>query len=272
MMKSQQTHAEAFRALHDVNAPTLLLPNAWDAASAQLIAQWGGKAVATTSAGVSWAHGFPDGERLPHIAHLAAIREITRIVAIPVTVDVESGYSNDPNVVVNFVSDMIEAGAVGINIEDGISPPDLFAAKITAVRALARKMGIDLFINARTDVYLRGLASPDNAMRETIERARLYKNAGADGIFVPGLANLVEMREIAAAVQLPLNIMALPGIASVRTLAEHGVRRISVGAALHQATLAAAKKAVREIFDAGHFDAMFAESIDYNEMNALFSR
>jgi 2-methylisocitrate lyase-like PEP mutase family enzyme len=271
MTTPQQAQADAFRALHAVNAPTLLLPNAWDAASAQLIAQCGAKAIATTSAGVSWSHGFPDGEHLPCAIHLAAIREIIRVAAIPVTVDVEGGYSEDPDVVAHFISDIINAGAIGINIEDGASPPDLFAAKITAIRALTKKTGVDFFINARTDVYLRGLASPDSAVRETIERAKLYRNAGADGIFVPGLVNLVEIKEIAASVQLPLNIMALPGIAPVHTLAEHGVRRVSVGMALHQASLAAAKRATKEMLDIGHFSALFAESIGYNEMNEMFS-
>jgi len=271
MTTSQQAQADAFRALHAVNAPTLLLPNAWDAASAQLVAQCGAKALATTSAGVSWSHGFPDGEHLPCATHLTAIREIIRVVAIPVTVDVEGGYSEDPDAVARYISDIIEAGAIGVNIEDGASPPDLFAAKVTAVRALTRKTGVDFFINARTDVYLRGLASPDSAVHETIERAKLYKNAGADGIFVPGLVNLVEIKEIATSVQLPLNIMALPGIAPVQTLAEHGVRRISVGMALHQAALAAAKRATKEILGSGHFNALFAESITYNEMNAMFS-
>ncbi len=271
MTTSQQAQADAFRALHAVNAPTLLLPNAWDAASAQLVAQCGAKAIATTSAGVSWSHGFPDGEHLPCATHLTATREIIRVAAIPVTVDVEGGYSEDPDAVARFISDIIKAGAIGINIEDGASPPDLFAAKVIAVRALTKKTGVDFFINARTDVYLRGLASPDSAVHETIERAKLYKNAGADGIFVPGLVNLVEIKEIATSVQLPLNIMALPGIAPVQTLAEHGVRRISVGMALHQAALAAAKRATKEILDSGHFNALFAESITYNEMNAMFS-
>jgi 2-methylisocitrate lyase-like PEP mutase family enzyme len=254
-----------------VNAPVLLLPNAWDAASAQLVTRCGAKAIATTSAGVSWSHGFPDGEHLPRAAHLTAIREIIRVAVIPVTVDVEGGYSEDPDAVARFISDIIEAGAIGINIEDGASPPDLFAAKVAAVRTLTKKTGIDFFINARTDVYLRGLVSPDSAVHETIERAKLYKNAGADGIFVPGLVNLAEIKEIAISVQLPLNIMALPGIAPVQTLAEHGVRRISVGMALHQTALAAAKMATMEMFDSGHFNALFAESIAYNEMNAMFS-
>ena len=219
-----------------------------------------------------WSHGFSDGEQLPREAHFATIREIVRLAAVPVTVDVDGGYSDDPHAVANLISEIIAAGAVGINLEDGATSPDLLAAKISAAKAVAKRVGVDLFINARTDVYLRRLVSPDLSVSETIKRAKLYQNAGADGIFVPVLVNLDEIRQIADAVPLPLNIMAVPGIAPVQALKEHGVRRISVGPALMQTAMAAAQKAAMEILDNGRFDALFAAAVSYGEMDALFAR
>jgi 2-methylisocitrate lyase-like PEP mutase family enzyme len=147
----------------------------------------------------------------------------------------------------------------------------LLAAKIAAAKAVAKRVGVDLFINARTDVYLRSLVSPDLAVSETIKRARLYQNAGADGIFVPVLVNLNEMRQIAEAVPLPLNVMALPGIATVNVLKEHGVRRVSVGPALFQTAMDAARKAAMEILDKGRFDTLFSAAVPFGEMNELFT-
>jgi len=271
MTKTQQTHAQNFRALHALNVSPLVLPNAWDAASAGIMVKCGATAIATTSAGVSWSHGFPDGEQLPREAQLATVREIVRVATVPVTVDVEGGYSDDPQEVANLISEIIAAGAIGVNLEDGASPPDLLVAKIVAAKAVARRAGIDLFINARTDVYLRSLVSADLAMAETIKRAKLYQNAGADGIFAPVLVNLDEMRQIAEAVPLPLNVMALPGIAAVNVLKAHGVRRISVGPALFQTAMAAAQKAAKEILDQGHFDTLFSAAVSFGEMNELFA-
>lgn len=268
---TQKIHAQNFRALHALNVSPLLLPNAWDAASAGIMVKCGAPAIATTSAGVSWSHGFSDGEQLPREAHVATIREIVRLAAVPVTVDVEGGYSDDPEAVAKFIAEIIAAGAVGINLEDGASSPDLLAAKISAAKAVAKRVGVDLFINARTDVYLRRLVSPDLAVSETIKRAKLYQNAGADGIFVPVLVNLDEMRQIAEVVPLPINVMVLPGIAPVQVLKEHGVRRISVGPALMQTAMAAAQKAAMEILHKGRFDALFSATVSFEEMNKLFA-
>jgi len=272
MTEAQKIHTQNFRALHALNVSPLILPNAWDAASAALMVKCGAPAIATTSAGVSWSHGFSDGEQLPREAHFATIREIIRLAAVPVTVDVEGGYSNEPDQVAKLIAEIIAAGAVGVNLEDGASPPDLFAAKVVAAKAAAKRAGIDLFINARTDVYLRRLVSPDLAVSETIKRARLYQSAGADGIFVPCLVNLDEMRQIAEAVPLPLNVMALPGIAPVQDLKEHGVRRISVGPALFQRAMAAAQEAAKEILQQGCFDALFSTAVSFGEMEEIVAK
>ena len=188
----------AFRRLH-APGQLLVLPNAWDAASARLIESVGATAIATTSSGVCWARGYPDGKALPLAVLVGAVAEIVRVTRLPVSADVEAGYSADPQRVAETVSAVIGAGAVGINLEDGSAPPELLAAKITAVKQAARRAGVDLFVNARTDVYLKRLAPPERAVAETIARGKRYQEAGCDGLFVPGLSQRDAIQAIAAA-------------------------------------------------------------------------
>ena len=148
------TQADTFRRLH-AGPDLLILPNAWDAGSARIIETLGARAVATTSAGVCWSHGYADGHHLPVDFLITTVREITRVISIPLTCDFEGGYADDPATVGENVARIIDAGAVGINIEDGRAAPDLLAAKIAAVRKAADRAGVPLFINARTDVYLK---------------------------------------------------------------------------------------------------------------------
>src|ERR1700679_1669428 len=158
---------ETFRALH---APghILVLPNAWDAASARAGEDAGAEAIATSSAAVAWSHGYPDGELIPAATLVTMVREIIRVVKLPVSVDSEAGYSHDPAKVADFVGALIDAGAAGINLEDGSASPDLLAAKITAIKKAAKARGADIFINARADVYLRNLVADDAKLAETI--------------------------------------------------------------------------------------------------------
>src|SRR5258705_848404 len=175
---------EIFRALHQGPA-LLVLPNAWDAGTARLIESMGAKAIATTSAGLAWSRGYPDGNALPIDQVIAATRDIARVLRVPLTVDVEAGYSDDPHEAADLVVRILDIGAVGINIEDGAASADLLCKKIAAVREKAARSGVDLFINARTDVYL-GIASGDAAIEEVIHRASRYRATGCDGLFVPG--------------------------------------------------------------------------------------
>ncbi len=177
--------ADTFRRLHE-GPQILVLPNAWDAASAAMMEDAGAKAVATSSAAVAWAHGYADGDILPIPTLLAAIGEMARVLKIPLTADIEGGYSDDLAMVGETIRGVIGAGAVGINFEDGARSPDLHARKIETVRQAAAESGVPLFINARIDVYLKGLAKDEAALDETLRRAELYRAAGADGIFVPG--------------------------------------------------------------------------------------
>jgi 2-methylisocitrate lyase-like PEP mutase family enzyme len=263
------TSGNTFKTLHDGDA-LLLLPNAWDAGSARLIENLGAKAIATTSAGLAWSRGYPDGDALPIEQLLAAVRDIARVIRVPLTVDIEAGYSDDPAAVAELATRIIDAGAVGINIEDGAGSPDLLCAKIEAIRQSAARAGVDLFINARTDVYLRAFATGDAAVEEVVRRAERYRAAGCNGIFVPCLADGRAIKTIAAAIDpLPLNIMLMPGLPSITVLRTQGVRRLSAGAAIAQSALGLTSRLATD-FLAGSWDDMFTMAPDYRATNRLF--
>ena len=262
------TSSYNFRNLHD--GDLLLLPNAWDPGSARLIESLGAKAIATTSAGLAWSRGYPDGDALPIEQLLATARDIARVIRVPLTIDIEGGYSSDPAVVAQVVDGIIDVGAAGINLEDGASPPELLCAKIEAARETAARANVDLFINARTDVYLRGLATGDAAIDEVVRRAERYRSAGCDGIFVPGLADGRAVETIAGAINpLPLNIMLMPNLPSIPVLRKQGVRRLSAGAALAQSALGSTNRLATE-FLCGAWDNMFTMAPDYGATNQLF--
>ena len=261
-----------FRDLHSPGR-LLILPNAWDAGSARVIEDAGAEAIATTSSGVAWARGYPDGNALPTRVLVAAVAEIVRVIRVPVSADVEAGYSDDPRAVAETVTAVMGAGAVGINLEDGAGTPDLLCAKIEAVKAAAAKAGVDLFVNARTDVFLKRLVPPERAVDETIERAKRYRAAGCDGIFVPALAEPAAIRAVVAGVApLPLNVMAYPGLPAAAGLRELGVRRLSAGAAVASAALGRARSRARAFLADGVSEALFDESVEYGPTNALFPR
>jgi len=264
--------AAAFRALH---APgrLLILPNAWDAGSARIIEDAGAAAIATTSSGLAWAHGYPDGNALPASALRAAVAEIARAVRVPLSVDFEGGYADEPDRVAENVAAVLDGGAVGINIEDGSGAVDLLCAKIEAVKKAAARGGVDLFVNARTDVYLRAQARPERAVEVTIERAERYRAAGCDGVFVPRLTDPAETRAIAEAVApLPLNLMVVVGLAPAAELQKWGVRRLSAGSALASLAFGLTRRLAREFLASGRSDALHGEAVEYAAMNALLQR
>jgi 2-methylisocitrate lyase-like PEP mutase family enzyme len=258
-----------FRSLHK-GPGVLVLPNAWDAGSARLIESLGAMAIATTSAGLAWSRGFSDGNALPNDQLVAATRDIARGIHVPLSIDIEAGYSDDAQAVARLVVGILHAGATGINIEDGSESPDLLCRKIEAVRADAAHMGVDLFINARTDVYLRGMASGEAAIEQVIGRAARYTAAGCDGLFVPGLSEARAIAAIAAAIKpMPLNIMAVPGIPPIDVLEKCGVRRLSAGSAIAEAAWGCASR-LTSAFLSGAVDELFTASAGYGRMNALF--
>jgi 2-methylisocitrate lyase-like PEP mutase family enzyme len=265
-------HASTFRALH---APGgfLILPNAWDAGSARLIESCGAPAIATTSAGVAWACGYPDGDALPVDRLAAVVESIVRVISVPLSVDSEGGYSNEPREVEDTIGRIAAAGAVGVNLEDGTSPPDLFCAKIEAAKRGARRAGVDLFVNARVDVILRGLASPERAVEAILERAARYRDAGCDGIFVPKIADPNEIAAVAKAIDpLPLNVMAVPALPPAAELKSLGARRLSAGAGISRAAMSLAKRLAEGFLADGRSSGVYEEIRDDTNLNALFPR
>lgn len=256
-----------FRKLHEDGL--LVLPNAWDAGSARVIERQGAAAIATTSAAVAWSHGYPDGNALPVLLLAATISEIVRVVRVPVTADIEGGYADTAAGVGQTVAAVVEAGAVGINLEDGIGDPALLCVKIAAAKGTAARLGVDLFVNARTDVVLRGLVPEENQIVETLARAERYRAAGADGIFVPGLKEVAEIRTVAAAVRLPLNVLAWPGLPTVGELEALGVRRLSAGSGIGQAVYGRIAALAAAFLAGGTAVPLAEDAMSHADVNAL---
>jgi len=253
---SQAAKAELFHQLHQ-GPDVLILANAWDAASAAIIADAGGKAVATSSAAVAWSYGYADGDVLPIDKVIATIENVVKAAGdVPVTADVEGGFTDDLDQLSANISRVIGAGAVGVNIEDGARDPQLHARKIAAARAQAEKQGVALFINARTDVYLANLAQGEAAYDESVRRAALYVQAGADGVFVPGPADPALIGRLAAAIERPLNVMGWAGVPKAAELAKLGVRRLSSATNPFRVAYAAMNQAVGAFLQDGDPDAL----------------
>jgi 2-methylisocitrate lyase-like PEP mutase family enzyme len=232
--RTQQQYAETFHGLHRKGDP-LVLFNAWDAATAKAIAKVS-PAVATSSGAVAAALGFADGENAPFDLVTGLVSRMSASVSVPVSIDLEAGYGETPDAAAKSATAILRAGAIGINIEDGLSggkrqlvSPEQHAAKIKAVRDAAQKLGIPLFINARTDPFLLKFGSPDQCLNEASRRAKLYADAGADGIFVPGLTDLALIEQFVQLTPLPVNIMVTQGVPEIPDLARVGVRRVSLG-------------------------------------------
>lgn len=232
--RTQQQYAETFHALHKRGDP-LVLFNAWDAATAKAIAKTS-PAIATSSGAVAAALGYADGENVPLDVVTGLVSRITATVSVPLSIDLEAGYGDTPDAAANSVAKILQAGAVGINIEDGLLEGKRqlagalqHAAKIKAVRNTAQELGVRLFINARTDPFLLKFGSPDDCLNEAARRAKVYAEAGADGIFVPGLTDLALIERLVQLMPLPVNIMVTQGVPTIPDLARVGVRRVSLG-------------------------------------------
>ena len=258
----------AFAKLHQ-GPEILILPNAWDAGSARVIEVAGATAIATSSAAVAWANGYPDGEALPFDLLLSTVREIARVISVPLTADVEAGYADDGTAVVESVMRVRDAGASGINIEDGTGSPDLLCAKIERVKA---RLGDGIWINARTDVYLHNLASGEAAYEETIKRARRYREAGADSIFVPMAAEDALLVRLVKAIDAPLNLLAWPGLPPAARLKEIGVRRLSAGSGVARASLNRTFELTRDFLADGRSEPLTAPLAIPGGLNAIMRR
>ncbi|SFG11252.1 2-Methylisocitrate lyase, PEP mutase family [Duganella sp. CF458] len=256
-----------FHALHQEGI--LLLANCWDGGTARIAALAGAQALATSSAAVAWGHGYADGSQLPTALLLETVRDIIRASALPLTVDIEDGYASDPEAVGQFVGQLVQAGVVGINIEDGGSPPELLARKIRAARTAAKAAGIDLYINARCDVYLRGLAEPGARVAETLRRAAVYQEAGASGLFAPGATDEGDIAALAKGTTMPLNLLARPNLPAPARLAALGVRRLSAGSAPAEVMMGRLKAYMERFHQTGAIDD--EQTFHYGPLNQLMS-
>jgi 2-methylisocitrate lyase-like PEP mutase family enzyme len=265
---AQAQSAAQFRALHE-KGQFLTLPNAWDVASARIAEDCGAKAVATSSAAVAWAQGYPDGEALPKERLASLVADIVRKVKVPVSADSEAGFSSAPAEVAAFVVKLAKAGAVGINLEDGKDPADLLVAKIKAIKEACKREGVDVFVNARTDVYLKSLVPDEKKRDETLARGKLYQAAGADGFFVPWVGDASAIRKIAEAIPLPLNALTFRDLPPANVLKEAGVRRLSAGAGMARAAMGTMRRAALELLNEGRYDAMNAGAEGLPNMNTL---
>ena len=266
--------AEAFRQMHTAKE-ILLLPNVWDVASACILAQARFPAIATTSAGVAFALGYPDGEKIPKEEMLAAVARIANAVKIPVTADVESGYGERPEDASWTARAVIEAGAIGMNLEDathGSARPLLEIShqleKIRAVRETAAAMNVPLVLNARTDVYLLEVGDPNTRYDETIRRLHAYRDAGADCLFVPGLRDPQTIEPLVSELNFPINILGGPGALSIGELQRLGVARVSLGSGPMRATLGLMSRIADELKTSGTYEQMLGAP-SHSEINRL---
>lgn len=255
-------------AFHDLHrAGLLILPNAWDAGSAAVMRSLGAKAIATTSAGCAWSLGWPDGDALPVERAVAMCADVVRASqGLPVSVDFEGGYSDNPGDVAAHAAALVEAGAAGINIEDGDGEPGALAAKIEAIRT---KVGRALFINARCDVWLRGVGEPDERVEEALRRAAIYAGSGADGFFAPGAVAPGDIARLVTGTALPLNLLARAGLPAAAELERLGVRRVSAGSTLASAAYGRVAALARDFLADGASEPLTEGGLPWAEMNAL---
>ena len=278
-MNSQQSLAERFREQN--RAGRLLLPNAWDAASARIFEDAGFSAIGTTSAGIAYAQGLQDAERISREVMVRAVATIARAVSCPVSADIEAGYGPGPADVATTVNAVLDAGVVGINIEDnthGGNPARLFGineqcARIAAAREIAERRRIPLVINARTDTFLLGLGSgAEERVRLTVERGLQYLRAGADLIFVPLLVDVVLVKHLGEELHGRISLMALPGAPPAQELFAAGAARVSIGQMAMLATLGSLKRIGDELHQHGTWRSIEESFYGFGEAEALFSQ
>ena len=265
--------AEALRALHHADRP-LVLANVWDAASARLFESVGYRAIATSSAGVAYAWGYPDGELIGRRQMLEAVRRIAAAVSVPVTADLEAGYGADAKAVSKTVRDLVAAGAVGFNLEDArggtlLGLPEQ-AARVRAARATAGRLGVPVVINARTDVF-HGVEPSPSHLAGAVARGNAYLDAGADAVFVPFVRDAETIGALTRGIRGPVNILLVPGAPSVAELWALGVRRVSVGSGLARAAYGVARRAALELRERGTADLVEQWGVSYDEMQRLLS-
>jgi len=264
--------------LHD-RRKILVLPNAWDVASARIFEGAGFPAIATTSGGIANALGYPDGQHISRDEMLVVVHRIAEAVAVPVTADMEAGYGLTPEAVADTAREVISTGAVGMNLEDGIPgrPDRLFDVgqqkeKIRAVVEAGQAMSVPFVLNARTDVFLHSIGPAETRLAHALERLNAYRDAGAQCLFPPGVIDEGIIAELVRGLEGPLNILAGAGCPSIPTLERLGVARVSLGSGPMRATLGLLARIARQLREEGSFALMTQDAISYVDANRLLNR
>jgi 2-methylisocitrate lyase-like PEP mutase family enzyme len=273
---TQPELARQFLALHG-GRKTLVLPNAWDVASARIFEEAGFPAVGTSSAGIAYALGYPDGQKISRSEMLAVVHRIVEAVGIPVTADMEAGYGAKPEEIAQTAREVLAAGAVGMNLEDfvhdkldALADMSLQQEKIRAVAETSTRAGVPFVLNARTDIFLASIGPSETRLARTIERLNAYRDAGAQCLFAPGVKDKETIAQLVSGVHGPLNILAIAGTPPVADLESLGVARVSVGSGPMRATLGLLTGIARQLHEEGSFSLMTDGAMTYADANRLF--
>lgn len=272
VMSNQKERAEKLRAMH-LSGPPLVFMNVWDVAGARIVENLGAPALATSSAAIANALGYPDGQKIAREEMLDVVRRICAAVKVPVTADMEAGYGSTAAAMADTAKALVASGAVGLNLEDTeddrFIPLDVAVAKIRAIRAAGQTAGVPLVINARTDVYLQPGCKESGDYAEAVRRTRAFREAGADCVFLPGLLDIAVIKQLLRDSPGPINILALPKGPSLREFLDAGVRRISVGSGTFRAVMAMLQRIAAEAMQKQDLAGMFQEQIAYKDLNTL---
>ncbi len=277
-IRKQAEKAEQFRKLHH-GPRMLLLPNAWDVASARILEEAGFPAIATSSAGVAASLGYPDGQRISRREMLGMVERIAQAVRVPVTADLEAGYGKTPEDMAELVKEIVAAGAVGLNFEDVTGDDEsshvdlaLQVKKIRTLRDVSASLGVPLVINARTDIYLMPIGEAATRFERTVERLRAYREAGADCLFAPGVSDKDTIRNLVKALVAPLNILVSQGCPSLAELEQIGVARASAGSAVMRAALGVVRRVAKDWMACGTYDSLIEGAVPYPELQRIMRR
>ena len=272
------TKAQLFRELHH-SGTMLVLPNIWDPLGAALLEDAGYPAIATASASVAFTHGYDDGEIMPFDEMLGLLKRITYSVQIPVTADIESGYADTVAKLEENIKRLIETGIVGINIEDyDPQSKTLFSLesqtrRISLIRNVSKEMGIPLFINARTDIYIKGGGlSKEQQFEETVKRGKAYLLAGADGFYPIAMKEEEEIRRLVTVLSCPVNILTMPGIPPLKMLRDAGVARVSLGPSFLKIAIRSLKAVAQKLQQGEGLEEITSNEITTDYLKRLVTR
>jgi 2-methylisocitrate lyase-like PEP mutase family enzyme len=274
--KAQAAKADQLRKLHQ-GPKILVLPNAWDVASARVLEELGYPAIATTSAGIAFCLGYPDGQHISRQQMLEVVSRIAAAVRVPVTADMEAGYGVSAADMAETAKAVVEAGAVGMNLEDVLGTTEdslvelnLQCEKIRAIRNASRSAGVPLVLNARTDIYLMPIGPAETRFERTVARLIAYRDAGADCLFAPGLTDTETIGKLVKALGAPLNILAGADCPSLIELEKLGVARASTGSGVMRATLGLVRRIGKELRERGTYAALHEGAIPFSELMGMF--